>query len=222
MSFRVDHIIRYVYDLDAGIAGAQGQGFNAFYGGVHAAGTTHNALICFADGSYDELMTLTGRAAQPTAAMDFAWLLRDKPEGVVGWAIAARDIDAEAAALRASGVPVGAITEGQRRRADGEVLRWRLAWIDLRLPTILIQDVTPRRLRVSDDPAVTAQPNGMTGIAALILPEALEDTGHFAALFGAPTQRPDGTRRYALEGSDLIVSPAADAPVVVYASSGAG
>ncbi|MBK8023420.1 MAG: VOC family protein [Chloroflexi bacterium] len=219
MRYKLDHVVLNVHDLDAGIVRARAEGFNAFFGGVHAAGTTHNALMCFADGSYAELLALTGQPPISGAGVDFAWLIDGRPEEIVAFALVARDIDAEAAALRVHGVPVGLVSSGQRQRSDGQLLQWRLAWIELALPIMLIQDVTARRLRVPDDPQVIKQPNGVAGISALVLPPALENSAHFTTLFGPPQPDSNGARRYTLDGSHLIVMPGVAKPSIHYAKT---
>jgi len=73
-------------------------------------------------------------------------------------------------------------------------MRWRSAWIDeLALPFVM-QDLTSRTLRVTDDPTLTAHDNGATGIASLTVtdspwsvPVALNQ--RFEAVFGAADVR---------------------------------
>jgi hypothetical protein len=57
-----------------------------------------------------------------------------------------------------------------------------------------MEDLTPRTLRVSDDPEVTTHPNGATGIAAVVvtdspwaMPVALNQ--RFTAVFGESDER---------------------------------
>ena len=54
MTLSIDHIVICVNDVNAAIETYRGLGFNAFYGGKHASGQTHNGLIVFDDGSYDD------------------------------------------------------------------------------------------------------------------------------------------------------------------------
>ena len=53
---RLDHIVFLVDDLDEAIVGWRREGYAVTPGGVHADGLTHNALICFSDGGYIELL----------------------------------------------------------------------------------------------------------------------------------------------------------------------
>ena len=47
--------------------------------------------------------------------------------GLATWAVASDALDADAGALRARGVAIAASILGERRRADGAVVRWRVA-----------------------------------------------------------------------------------------------
>ena len=165
-SFRLDHLILTVDDLDLATAHFRELGFTVYYGGTHAAGTTHNTLMNFADGSYLELMALTGEPPQ-NDALDFATLFVEE-EGPIGYALLSSDLDADVASLRERGVSVSEVQNGSRARPDGELLRWKLAFVgENRLP-ILIQDETPRELRVPMTADKVTHPNGVTGIAEVL------------------------------------------------------
>ncbi len=47
--------------------------------------------------------------------------------GLATWAIATDDIDGDLARLRSTATDLTAPIDGERRRPDGEVVRWRLA-----------------------------------------------------------------------------------------------
>lgn len=163
--FKLDHIIIAVDDLDTAIENYRALGFNAFYGGRHANTATHNALICFADGSYLELLAPTGEPPLPGMA-DFSPLLLNG-EGLTGYALLSHDLIADADELRARGALVGDVADGRRKRADGIELHWRTANVEGGKSPFLIEDVTPRSLRVPDDLASITHPNGVTGVAKL-------------------------------------------------------
>jgi len=166
MPFKLDHIIIAVGDLDQAIAEYQALGFNAFYGGKHASGTTQNALVCFADGSYLELLAPTGEPRTDMNAADFSGLLQ-QGKGLAGYALLSDDFDADSAALRAKGIDVGEVKIGSRLRPDKVELRWQTALIDGGMSPFLIQDITPRNLRVPDDEAVTRHHNGSLSLQDL-------------------------------------------------------
>jgi len=167
VQFRFDHAIIAVNDLDTALADYRALGFNAVYGGEHASGTTHNALIVFKDGSYLELLALTGRTADPTSdATDFSPLLATG-EGLVGFALGVDNLDAVAAAMRQRGVDsVGAAQAGKRQRADGVALEWKTVSVNGSMSPFFIEDVTARNLRVPDNTTTTTHDNGAVGIAA--------------------------------------------------------
>jgi hypothetical protein len=165
MTLRLDHVIIAVNDLDGAMADYRDLGFTVIYGGKHTAATTHNALVCFRDGTYLELLAPTGEAQQP-GGMDFSALLQHG-EGLVGYALYADDLEGKAETLRARGIAVGAVHTGGRRRTDGVELRWKTAFIDERQSPFLIQDITARNLRVPDEPATTTHANGAAGLAAV-------------------------------------------------------
>lgn len=173
--FTLDHVIIAVRDLDAAMADYRALGFTVIYGGRHASGATHNGLICFQDGAYLELLAPTGDAAQP-GTTDFSPLLAGG-EGLAGYALRSTDLLADVQTLRARGAQVADPGEGRRRRADGIELRWRTAALDGGMAPFLIEDVTPRNLRVPDDRVTVTHANGVTGIARL-------EGADFAALRG--------------------------------------
>ncbi len=162
--FKLDHVIIGVPDLDAAMADYRALGFTVNYGGRHASGATHNALICFSDGTYLELLAPTGEAAQPGTNVS---PMMNMGEGLVGYALLSLDFATDIEALRAKGVNVSAVNDGGRTRSDGVELRWRGALIDGGGSPFLIEDVTARNLRVLDDAATVTHANGVTGIAQL-------------------------------------------------------
>jgi len=162
---KLDHVIIAVSGLDPAVEDYRALSFTVIYGGRHASGSTHNALVCFQDGTYLELLAPTGDPAQP-GATDFSPLLA-QGEGLVGYALLAQNLLAEAEDLRSRGVSVGAVSEGRRLRTDGIELSWRTASIDSGMSPFLIEDITPRNLRVPDDLATISHANDVSGIAKL-------------------------------------------------------
>jgi hypothetical protein len=197
----LDHLVIVVNDLASAVADYEQLGFTVTPGGTHADGLTHNALVAFGDGSYLELIAFI----DPTAPRDNVWgwrALAQKTEplggGLIDYCMAADDLQAEVAALRTRGLQINNATEGGRQRPDGATLRWRSArfWqTDHALP-FLIEDVTPRDLRVPSGPAAQ-HANSATGIGQLTIAVAnLERmTADFASLTGVtPGPREDDRR----------------------------
>lgn len=164
MALTLDHVVIAVNDLDTAMTDYRALGFTVIFGGKHASGTTQNALVCFKDGTYLELLAPTGEPPRAdVAAMDFSPLLQHG-EGLVGYALRSDNLEADAAAMRERGIEVGEVKAGGRKREDGVELRWKTALIDGGMSPFLIEDVTPRRLRVPDDDAVTTHPNRAVGL----------------------------------------------------------
>lgn len=165
--YRLDHLIIAVHDLTTATANYQALGFTVLPGGVHANGATHNALVVFADGSYLELLALTGSSPQNDAA-DYRFLLQSG-EGFVGYALQSDHLAVDVARMQARGVNINLAPEGGRQRPDGTTLRWRTAVCDDgSMSPFFIQDVTPRSLRVPDTPDATTHANGVRGICDVI------------------------------------------------------
>src|SRR4051812_41720429 len=124
MPFRLDHAVVAVKNLDQAMADYRKLGFTVFYGGRHANGATHNALICFQNGTYIELLAPTGDDPIP-GLLDFSQLVKGG-EGLVGYALLSDDLDSDLAAMRARGVEAGPILSGGRTRDDGIRVEWKL------------------------------------------------------------------------------------------------
>jgi hypothetical protein len=162
------------------------------FGGVHTSGATQNALIVFQDGTYLELLAPTGEPPKPNTP-DYTFMFA-RGEGFTGFCLASDDLLTDADAIRERGGNIGTIGEGGRVRADGTAMRWRSAWIDEQSLPFVMEDLTPRTLRVTDDPHLITHANGATGIAAVIvtdspwaMPVALN--ARFTAVFGESDAR---------------------------------
>lgn len=131
----IDHVVIATADPDAAAATLERRlGLAAGSGGRHEAYGTFNRLVWLGD-SYLELIGVFN----PVAARD-SWLGRpvlaaiERGGGLVTWVVAVDDVEA---ALR-WGPPEGGLDgpfDGERRRPDGAVVRWRLARPDLPSPT---------------------------------------------------------------------------------------
>lgn len=160
----LDHVVIAVPDLAAAMADYRARGFQVLPGGQHPGRTSHNALICFADGSYLELI-----AWQAPAPQERWWrTLQADGEGLVDFALLPQDTMAVLQRAQARGLAtlVGPV-DGGRVRPDGERLQWRTARHATPDLPFLCGDITPRRLRVPDDPALQRHPNGCRGVAGL-------------------------------------------------------
>lgn len=137
------------------------------YGGPHSNGVTHMALLGFADGSYLELISSLEPGLKDTV---FWGTFIAGNGGPCAWAVQVDDIKAEATRVAALGVPVAGPAYYYRRRPDGKLVEWYLAFLGDKgagatLP-FLIQDITPREWRVQPSPSATGW---LAGVASVIL-----------------------------------------------------
>lgn len=181
----IDHVIIGVRDLAQASADYAATGFTVTPGGEHTSGGTHNALIAFADTSYLELIAY--RDPDTPRADDVWWQRLARGEGFLGFALRMDDAAAEAAALHARGIGVRGPFAGGRERPDGQHVAWRSIAPEGGDPLpFLIEDVTPRPLRIPDG-AATAHPLGVTGLLglALVVDDLAASADAFAALLGS-------------------------------------
>jgi hypothetical protein len=156
---KLDHVVFVARDLAAAVEDYTRQGFTVTPGGEHAGGVTHNALVCFADGGYLELVAF--RRADPT----HRWWRHASTGGFADFALLSDDLAQDLSALK--DLVVREPAEGGRTRPDGVSLRWRAAFLRAPLP-FLIEDLTPRDLRVPGGYAAR-HANGVTGVASLVV-----------------------------------------------------
>lgn len=180
MGLRFDHAVILVLDLRAAMADYRSLGFNPFFGGEHADGKTHNALIVFHDGSYLELLAPTKpefiETTDHSRRNGFLFMFA-QGEGFGGYALLADDLEAETKRMQRCGLPIEMRPPGGRLRPDGEELRWRSAMFDNTMTPFFIQDDTPRNLRVPDMADKITQPNDVVGIESIEVATSEFETG---------------------------------------------
>jgi hypothetical protein len=149
MIIGIDHVIIVVEDLVKATETWREAGFQVIAGGEHPQFGTHNALVPLADGFYFELMAIK----DPTLLDQFPITRRLKDiltceNRFLGFALDSDDLAGDVDAIREHDLPVQKASQGERLRPDGQRVIWRTAHPDdTRLP-FLIQDQTPRELRV--------------------------------------------------------------------------
>ena len=125
----IDHVIVAVSDPD-GAAGEleQSLGLVAGGGGRHEAHGTFNRLFFLGD-SYLELMGVFDDGIAQTSwwGAHMRSVLAKSTDAQAGLVFATDDLTAELARLHSLGSPIGEPTAGERRRADGDVVRWSTA-----------------------------------------------------------------------------------------------
>jgi catechol 2,3-dioxygenase-like lactoylglutathione lyase family enzyme len=153
MILGVDHILIAVEDLDKARDLYVGLGFEVLYGGKHELAGTHNALIPLSDGSYLELVGVADASLAPRFPFSRQVLAAlERSNRFAAFALETNDYNQDVQAIRDRGLAIVKAAPGGRLRPDGERVSWWTAHPeDLRLP-FLIEDLTPRLLRV---PAVS-------------------------------------------------------------------
>jgi hypothetical protein len=214
---KVDHVTICGADLGALQDAFARLGLAAEYGGPHASGGTHMAVIGLQDGSYVELVA----PLKTSAVTESGWSkLMLAKAGACAWAVGSADIQKDVDALRNAGLPVDGPFPGGRRKPDGKVLEWRTAALGTQqagamLP-FMIQDGTPREWRVR--PSASAGQSGLSGVAAVVL--GVKDMDAAVSLFrkayGWPVpareDHPEfGARLAYFPGTPVILAGAAEA-----------
>jgi len=165
-----DHAVILVNDLEQASADYQKLGFTVVYGGQHADGRTHNALIVFQNGTYLELLAPTQPETllhiDPHDRSSFLFMF-EQGEGFGGYALLSQSLQADVADMQQRGLNVRLRPAGGRARPDGQVLRWQSAMLDGTMTPFFIQDDTPRHLRVPNDTDSIRHENGATGVSSI-------------------------------------------------------
>ena len=192
-----DHLVILVADLEKAITDYTALGFTVQRGGTHAAGSTHNALVGFADGSYLELIAFL----RPDASHRWgAWAARGH-QGFVDFALLPPSVGAVVARAQAAGVAYRGPVDGGRTRLDGAVLQWQIGLPPSRDLPFLCGDLTPRALRVCEG-AVREHANGVQGIASVTV--LVHDLAASAARLQAVLGQPPVLPPLAVAGAGLM------------------
>jgi hypothetical protein len=199
----LDHIILVVSDLSTATNQFSQLGFSVVPGGVHAGGLTHNALVPFADGTYLELLATTRISALRNIVLlkrlrllgiytanqtEIGRRIIENIAGGIGmndYSLLSLDLEHEVTSLRERGLSITDPIPGGRIRPDGKEIAWRTAVPHtLDLP-FLIDDHTPRELRVPGASEKTHS-NGVLGISGLtvLVSNLVESMTHYRTLLG--------------------------------------
>jgi hypothetical protein len=124
----IDHLVIAVRDLNDAAGELELRvGLAATGGGRHPTLGTQNRLAWLGD-TYVELVSIADQEVAEGSWLGVPTIAALKGGGgLATWAIATNSIDADVAALRLNGARFGDPTPGERERADGAVVRWRLA-----------------------------------------------------------------------------------------------
>jgi len=122
---RIDHLVYATPDLQLGIDTIEKQlGVKATAGGQHPGLGTRNALVALGPTSYLEIIGPDPEQPKPSGPRRFSIDDLRAPR-IVRWVVKSNDLPAVAERAAKSGVTLGPIASGSRKRPDGVVLSWR-------------------------------------------------------------------------------------------------
>ncbi|MEJ2264243.1 MAG: VOC family protein [Anaerolineales bacterium] len=164
---RIDHVTIAGSELETLRQRFERIGLKTEYGGPHSNQITHMDLLGFDDGSYIELIS----RMDPERESPWWHQHITHDGGPCAWAVQVDDIDREAERLATLGITVRGPEYYHRRRPDGILVEWDLAFPGdyqpgAKLP-FLISDRTPRSLRVQPSASVAGSELG--GLKKVIL-----------------------------------------------------
>ncbi|GIW81655.1 MAG: hypothetical protein KatS3mg105_3462 [Gemmatales bacterium] len=198
----VDHIVVRVDDLSEASRAYEALGFTVTPGGRHPGLGSENALVCFADGVYLELIAFARPVARQTnerkqqrmrrladagrpiaVSRHCSW--EEATAGLVDFALVPKDLGVAIREAKRRGLSLHGPFPGGRKRPDGEEVAWQLAVAETFDLPFLCADVTPRSLRVPAGEA-SRHANGAVGLARLaVAVENLETSRRrYQALLG--------------------------------------
>ncbi len=163
----IDHLVIAAVDPDAAVDDLAARlGLEAGGGGRHDRLGTFNRLLWLGDtylefiGVFDARLAATSWSGIPTLRA------LEAGGGLATWSIASDDVATDAAALQARGSDLAEPTDGDRIRADGRVVRWRMArptGLGPDRPPFLIEhDTTAAEWSPSDSAERAARPGRLT------------------------------------------------------------
>ncbi|HJW14692.1 MAG TPA: VOC family protein [Thermoanaerobaculia bacterium] len=122
---RVDHLVYGTPDLNLGIVAIEKLlGIRATPGGQHPGAGTRNALVALGAAAYLEIIGPDPEQPAPAGPRRFG-IDGLKAPRLVAWAAKGQDLDRLASDAARSGVQLGPVGSGSRKRPDGVLLSWR-------------------------------------------------------------------------------------------------
>jgi glyoxalase-like protein len=119
----LDHVLIAVADLTTAAQGLEARhGLASIEGGRHSGLGTANRIVPLGD-TYLELVAVVDQAEALESEFG-SWVASGEFPRLLGWCVRTRELDAVAGRLGLS------VADGSRTRADGTILRWRMAGIE--------------------------------------------------------------------------------------------
>lgn len=176
---KIDHVSIAWSDLAFLQTAFESTGLKTDYGGVHSNGVTHMSILGFNDGSYIELISV-----QKLGQSSPSWGKQVAGNGgPCAWAVRVDDLSDEVERIKRLGIRTIGPADYNRKRPDGVLVEWQLAFIGEDEPgatlPFLIKDRTPRGYRVR--PSASVSSTELVGVARVIL--AAKDLEDVVALF---------------------------------------
>jgi len=217
MPLQIDHVTIAGVELDPMRRAFAEAGLATEYGGAHSGGVTHMALLGFDDGSYIELIAAANPGRADLSSTRWAAQIAGNA-GPAAWAARGENIAAESARILSLGVPVAGPIAMSRRRPDGALVEWELAFLGDQpagavLP-FLIEDHTPRERRVV--PSASVAGSELRGVTHVVL--GVHRIEPAAALFQRVYGWPDPVVHQ--DGFDAHLAHFAGTPVILAAPVG--
>jgi Glyoxalase-like domain len=123
----IDHLVYATPDLAVTVAELRSQGLGLVPGGPHPGLGSRNFLAGLGGGSYLEVIGPDPEQPEPEAPRRFGIDALTGPR-LVTWAAQVRGLDEAIAKARDAGLAMGDATPMSRRRPDGVLLAWKLAF----------------------------------------------------------------------------------------------
>jgi hypothetical protein len=154
---RIDHLIHAAPELEAEVDAIEKRwGVRAAGGGQHLGQGTHNTLLALGPWTYLEIVAPDPGQPEPATPRPYG-VDGVTRAGLVGWAVTCDDIEKARDEARAKGFDPGDVIEGNRRTADGDMLRWHVT------RNALTAGVIPFLISWGDTPHPAASaPSGLT------------------------------------------------------------
>lgn len=127
----IDHIVIATEDPDAAaLELEEAVGLRCTGGGRHEGVGIRNRIAWLADGSYLELIGIDDPERARTSAVGRAAMrtLEERGPTLATYALRVDDLPGTVAALGAAGSSIAAPQHGSRRRDDGDLVEWRVAF----------------------------------------------------------------------------------------------
>lgn len=131
LNIRMDHIVHFIdrNPMEA-VKKVTDLGFTTVFGGQHKEWGTANSLFDVGN-SYVEFLAVENRTVARSSNNPLInQLVKQNAEGPFQLCFRTKDIEKLKAAVQASGLKVNGIYTGSREAKNGEVLRWKMLFID--------------------------------------------------------------------------------------------